>query len=170
MIFKDYYKILGLSSNKVSNEEIKAAFREQAKKYHPDVNSGSKTEERFKDINEAYKILSNVTSKRKYDRIWNTHISKRQAKQNHDKDKARKESLFSDLTSMFFGATNKKESENEEEIVTNKKVPVKGDNIETEINISIEDAFYGGEKKISLRTMNRKNENLYSKNSIRDKR
>ena len=40
MIFKDYYKILGLETNKVSVEEIKIAYREQAKKYHPDLNSG----------------------------------------------------------------------------------------------------------------------------------
>lgn len=59
MIFKDYYKILGLNTNKVTPEEIKVAYREQAKKYHPDVNIGnSNAEERFKDINEAYKVLS----------------------------------------------------------------------------------------------------------------
>ena len=59
MIFKDYYKILGLNTNKVTSEEIKVAYREQAKKYHTDVNIGnSNAEERFKDINEAYKVLS----------------------------------------------------------------------------------------------------------------
>ena len=80
MIFKDYYKILGLETNKVSNEEIKTAFREQAKKYHPDLNEGdSKAEERFKDINEAYKVLLNSSSKRKYDRMWNTHVGRKQA-------------------------------------------------------------------------------------------
>ena len=42
MIFKDYYKILGLENSKVSIAEIKAAYREQAKLYHPDVNVGSK--------------------------------------------------------------------------------------------------------------------------------
>ena len=63
MIFKDYYKILGLDTNKVTTEEIKSAYREQAKKYHPDVNVGS--EERFKDINEAYNTLSNPSTRRK---------------------------------------------------------------------------------------------------------
>ena len=53
MIFKDYYKILGLETNKVSVEEIKIAYREQAKKYHPDLNAGdNRYEERLKDINE----------------------------------------------------------------------------------------------------------------------
>ena len=59
MIFRDYYKILGLDTNKVSIDQIKVAFREQAKKYRPDVNKeNKKAEERFKDNNEAYKILS----------------------------------------------------------------------------------------------------------------
>ena len=48
MIFKDYYKILGLETNRVSDVQIKNAYREQAKKYHPDVNIGNKNyEERF---------------------------------------------------------------------------------------------------------------------------
>ena len=77
MIFKDYYKILGLESNKVSTNDIKVAYREQAKKYHPDVNIGNRsTEDRFKDINEAYKTLSNPSSRRKYDRSWNARIGK----------------------------------------------------------------------------------------------
>ena len=57
MIFKDYYKILGLQSNRVTMAEIKTAYREQAKKYHPDVNiSNKRNEERFKDINEEYNL------------------------------------------------------------------------------------------------------------------
>ena len=60
MIFKDYYKILGLSDSKVTPEEIKIAYREQAKKYHPDINSENNfSEDRFKDINEEYKVISN---------------------------------------------------------------------------------------------------------------
>ena len=48
MIFKDYYKILGLSTSKATNEEIKLAYREQAKKYHPDINSNNRfSEERY---------------------------------------------------------------------------------------------------------------------------
>ena len=70
MIFKNYYKILGLTKNtKSTQEEIKSAYREQAKKYHPDVNVDNKNaEERFKDINEAYRTLSDPIQKKKYDR------------------------------------------------------------------------------------------------------
>ena len=66
MIFKNYYKILGLTKNtKSTQEEIKSAYREQAKKYHPDVNVNNKNaEERFKDINEAYRTLSDPMQKK----------------------------------------------------------------------------------------------------------
>ena len=61
MIFKDYYKILGLESNKVSLDEIRVAYREKAKKFHPDINVGnSEAEAIFKDVNEAYRILSDA--------------------------------------------------------------------------------------------------------------
>ena len=59
MVFKDYYKILELKTNRVSSEEIKNAYRLAVKKNHPDLNVKDKlAEEKIKDINEAYKILS----------------------------------------------------------------------------------------------------------------
>ena len=151
MIFKNYYKILGLENNKVDRDEIKIAFREQAKKYHPDVNGGNaRTEERFKDINEAYRVLSNPSTKRKYDRMWNRHVGSK-LKQEYEESTRSKDSVFSDFFNMFFGT-----SSNQEEapvVKTKKKNPIKGENIETEIDVGIEDAYYGTEKKISLRTV-----------------
>jgi len=159
MIFKDYYKILGLDKTRISEEELRIAFREQAKKYHPDVNIGNRnSEERFKDINEAYRVLSNASSKRKYDRMWNTHIGRKKLATNYEESKREKDSLFSDFFNMFFG-TDEIEKEQKKEKGP-KKIPVRGENIETEINVSIQDAFYGLEKKIALRTVNRENENI----------
>ena len=166
MIFKNYYKILGLDTNKVNPDEIKTAFREQAKKYHPDVNGGnSRIEERFKDINEAYKVLSNGATKRKYDRMWNKHVGDK-IKKEYEESKRSKDSVFSDFFNMFFGTPVEK---NEEENIKkeNKKKQVKGENVETEIKVGIEDAYYGTEKKISLRTVNRKNEKFLCKNTRR---
>ena len=147
MIFKDYYTILGLETNKVSMDEIKIAFREQAKKYHPDVNTEKKAEERFKDVNEAYRILSDSTSRRKFDRIWYSHVGKRKAKEQEEREEK------TDFIGILFGHSTKKEGSTS---TKRKKIPVKGENIETEIKVSIEEAFYGLNKKISLRTVDGK--------------
>ena len=151
MIFKDYYKILGLSDSKATQEEIKIAYREQAKKYHPDINSENGfSEDRFKDINEAYKVLSTPASRRKYDRMWNSNVGK---KKKFEESKREEGSIFSNFFNMFFGEQlNKAKKETEKK----QKVPIKGENIETEIDVSIEDAFYGQTKKISLRAQNGK--------------
>ena len=151
MIFKDYYKILGLKNNNVTAEEIKQAYREQAKKYHPDINTTSDfAEERFKDINEAYKTLSNSSTRRKYDRMWNSRIGKKQ--KNKQQNKKEKKSIFAEMFQMFFGEIKQKEKKKEEK----QKSPKKGENIETEITVSIFEAFYGMEKKIALRTIDGK--------------
>lgn len=151
MIFKDYYKILNLDTNKVTMQQIKIAFREQAKKYHPDVAKHDiGAEERFKDINEAYKVLSDNNTKKKYDRMWNAKIGKKKKKANtYQESKRPSGSAFSEFFNMFFGETSEVQNHNE----VYKKIPIKGENIETEINVKLEDAYYGLEKKISLRTV-----------------
>ena len=147
MIFKDYYKILELKTNRVTTEQIKAAYRLAVKKNHPDVNVGNKlAEEKIKDINEAYRILSDSNKKRKYDRIWNSNVAKKN--QEYQESKRSTGSAFSDFFNMLFGqAKTKDETQNDSTIA------YKGENVETEINITIEEGFYGKEKKISLRTV-----------------
>ena len=152
MVFKDYYKILGFDDNKATEGELKIAYREQAKKYHPDVNGAYRnTEERFKDINEAYRILSNSASRKKYDRAWNVNIGRRKNREKYG-DKSTKTDSFKDiLFSMFFGniPISKRSQQEKEEKIGAKK----GEDVETEVEISLEDAFFGKTKKISLRTV-----------------
>lgn len=142
MKFKDYYKILELDTSRVTIEQIKIAYRKQAKKYHPDVNVGNKlAEEKIKDINEAYKILSQPSTKRKYDRTWNYNVGRlKRAKQKTSGEMA------GEFFEMFFGNGDIKE-----EIPEAKLKAQKGENIETSINISLEDGFFGSEKKIVLK-------------------
>lgn len=146
MKFKDYYKILELETSKVTMEEIKNAYRKQAKKYHPDVNVGNKlAEERIKDVNDAYRVLSNPTLKRKYDRTWNYNVGYKKKKIKTSGEVA------GEFFGMFFG-----NNEIKEELAQSKIPAIKGENIETEINISIEDGYYGVEKAIGLKDVDGK--------------
>ncbi len=148
MIFKDYYKILGFDDNKANTEQIKIAYREQAKRYHPDVNGANKnTEERFKDINEAYRTLSDSSARRKYDRAWNVNIGRRKNKEKYGNKGEKTDTIKDGLFGMFFGYTPKKDKKQEEAVAK------KGEDVETEIEITLEEAFYGKTKKISLRTV-----------------
>ena len=101
----------------------------------------SLAEEKIKDINEAYKVLSVPSSKRKYDRMWNSKFGKGQ--------KAFTKSQKGAIIDMFLGNVEPSEKE-----TTEKKVlPVKGDNIDTKIDVNIYDAFYGLDKQIALKTV-----------------
>ena len=65
---KDFYKVLGVSKD-ASDDDIKKAYRKLARKYHPDVNKTKEAEEKFKDISEAYDVLSKKEDRQKYDAI-----------------------------------------------------------------------------------------------------
>jgi DnaJ-class molecular chaperone len=72
---KDYYQILGVSRNAGLNE-IKKAYRDKARKHHPDIDKSSGAEERFKEINEAYQILSDPQKKQAYDQFGSAAFSR----------------------------------------------------------------------------------------------
>ena len=160
MIFKDYYKILGLDTNKVNIDEIKIAYREQAKKYHPDVNGGNNTEERFKDINEAYKILSDAASRKKYDRMWNSHVGKRKKKLEQQSKEQNRTATRGEIFNILFGIENTSSNDTKINKRRSEKIPVQGEDVETEIPISIYEGFFGQTKKISLRTVTGKMKNF----------
>jgi DnaJ-class molecular chaperone len=163
--YKDYYKILGVDRN-ATDKEIKAAFRRLARKYHPDVNPGDKSaEEKFKEISEAYEVLSDKEKRARYDQFgqyWQQAGAGAGAPPPGWEgftfdfgDFARSggraeridfgESGFSDFFEMLFGTgTRRRES------TRRTRVPVKGRDVEVELEISFEDAFAGAKKELSI--------------------
>lgn len=144
MSFKDYYNILGLDTNKVTIDEIKTAYREQAKKYHPDMHVGDNiSEEKFKDINEAYRVLSDDKARRKYNRNWNIYQERKRKIQGNTREE--KKSFKEKLLSILFGITDTKKK-----VQVKKKEKQDGDNIDTEVDVNVLEAFNGTKKKLKL--------------------
>ena len=71
---RDYYEVLGIAKN-ASQEEIKAAFRKLARQFHPDVSEDPNVEEKFKEINEAYAVLSDIDKRAAYDRYGHAGLN-----------------------------------------------------------------------------------------------
>lgn len=156
MKYKNYYKILELKSDRVTDDEIKNAYRRLAKRYHPDINPGDEVaSEKFKDVNEAYQVLGDEVAKKKYDRIHNIYRVK-------DTFEDTKEKLnfdgFSDMMEMVFGKKEKINSSNNN--LSKKDLPITGDDLESQIDITLEEAFFGTDKKLAFRTIDGKMKNI----------
>ena len=170
MQYKNYYDILGVDKN-ASIDEIKKAYRKLAKQFHPDANPGNnQAENKFKDINEAYEVLGDQEKRKKYDTLGNNMNFR-----NFDpsqvggyKTEYRTDSSpFSDFFNVFFGKNainlddifnglgfgsgQRTYTEREGEFDTSKSVFSDGADVETELTIAIEEAFFGAEKKLNLR-------------------
>jgi curved DNA-binding protein len=79
MDYKDYYKILGVERS-ASDQDIKKAYRKLAMKYHPDRNPGNKqAEEKFKEMNEAYQVLSDANKRARYDQLGDSYFNYQQS-------------------------------------------------------------------------------------------
>lgn len=146
MKYKNYYKILELKSDRVTNEEIKNAYRRLAKKYHPDINPGNEiANEKFKDVNEAYQILGDEVSKKKYDRVHSFYRVKDTLDNTREKLNS---NGISEMIGMVFG---KKETIFNE--VNTKGLAINGEDLESKIDITLEEAFFGTEKKLAFKTI-----------------
>ncbi len=141
---RDYYEVLGVSKS-ASEDEIKKAYRGLAKKYHPDMNPGDKDAEvKFKEVNEAYAVLSDSDKRSKYDRFGHDAFDPSSGGgyggfggfSGADFD-------FGDIFSSFFGggSTSSRSRAN---------MPIEGDDVATRVSVSFEEAAFGCKKEVNF--------------------
>jgi curved DNA-binding protein len=159
MEFKDYYKILGVPRD-ADEKTIKRVYRELAKKYHPDLNPGNKAiEEKFREINEAYEVLSNPEKRAKYDQLganWEELSQKvkytgREAPFGFDFDLGN--APFSEFFQVFFGNGGFHIPGFSQ--VKSRRVK-KGEDVFASVEISLEEAFRGSTRTIEFQMGGRK--------------
>ena len=156
MDFKDYYKILGVDSE-ADTKTIKTAYRRLARKYHPDVSDHEDAEAQFKDVSEAYNVLKDSSKRAEYDEIRRYSGSEREFRpppgwqptgsagggqgDPHQED-------YSDFFSSIFGAARGRQSDG---FSGHRPFSQRGQDIESELPIFLEDTLSESSQKISYR-------------------
>ncbi len=150
MEYQDYYKTLGVSKN-ADEKEIKKAFRKLARQFHPDVNPGDKdAEKHFKELNEAYEVLSDADKRAKYDQLGSNYQQWQrsggqggfnwgdfsQSSGGTYRTGYEGGADFSDFFASFFGGAANRQREGY-------KQPIRGENIDQPIEITLEEAYKG---------------------------
>ncbi len=139
MANKDYYSVLGLEKG-ASEDEIKKAFRKLAIKYHPDKNKGNKeAEDKFKEINEAYQVLSNPEKKARYDQYGTADFDGSGFGAGGFEGFGGFGDIFGDIFDMFGGSSR-----------APKNGPKRGNDLETTVTLTFEEAAFGVKKEIDI--------------------
>ncbi len=136
---RDYYEVLGVTQS-AGADDIKIAFRNLARKYHPDVNKEPDAEEKFKEINEAYSVLSDPEKRSAYDRYGFQGVNTNGMPDYSTMD-------LSDLFDLFglgnfggFGGTSRR----------SRNAPRRGADLNTRLKLTFEEAVFGAEKEIEI--------------------
>ena len=143
---RDYYEVLGVSRG-ASEDEIKKAYKKMARKYHPDLNPGDKTaEEKFKEVNEAYEVLSDADKKARYDQYGHAGVDPNFGAGGFGGgfdgsfDFGDLGDIFGSFFGGGFGGVRR----------TNPNAPQRGESIRMSIAISFEEAAFGCEKAVTV--------------------
>lgn len=131
----DYYEVLGISRN-ASSEEIKKEFRRLAKQCHPDCNKEPGAEDKFKEINEAYQVLSDPEKRRIYDRYGRVDVG--------DGFSGFGFSGLGDIFESFFGGFGSPFGQ------TSQRVPQRGDSLQSHFTLSFHEAVFGCSKEVEI--------------------
>ena len=143
---RDYYEVLGVSRG-ASEDEIKKAYKKMARKYHPDLNPGDKTaEEKFKEVNEAYEVLSDADKKARYDQYGHAGVDPNFGAGGFGGgfDGSFDFGDLGDIFGSFFGGGFGGGWR------TNPNAPQRGESIRMSIAISFEEAAFGCEKAVTV--------------------
>ncbi len=133
---RDYYDILGVGRN-ASDDEIKSAFRKLARQYHPDVNKEPDAEEKFKEVNEAYGVLSDRDKRARYDRYGREGLGNLGGFHDYTVDFA---DIFDELFGQFGFSTGRR----------SRQTPRRGRDLQMQMTLEFEEAVFGVEKQIDF--------------------
>jgi curved DNA-binding protein len=159
--YHDYYKVLGVERD-ASDKEIKRAYREQARRYHPDLNTDAGAADQFRTINEAYEVLSDVEKRRHYDSLdtkyrdwqrygkgsdfdWSGWAQQQSRSSPVDYDES-SGGMFSDFFRAVFGDGGRRTSTSQ--AGSNTKQPIAGRDREMDITITLDEAFHGTTRQV----------------------
>ncbi len=139
---RDYYEVLGVDRN-ADDGTIKKAYRQLAKKYHPDMNPGdAEAEKKFKEASEAYAVLSDPDKKRQYDQFGHAAFEGGMGGGGFDFSGMDMGDIFGDIFGDLFGGGRRRSSSS--------NGPMKGANLRAAVRISFEEAAFGCEKEIEI--------------------
>jgi molecular chaperone DnaJ len=133
---RDYYDILGVGRN-ANDDEIKAAFRKLARQYHPDVNKEQDAEEKFKEVNEAYGVLSDQEKRARYDRFGREGLGNMGGFHDYTVD-------FGDIFEELFGGFGFSSGRR------SRRSPRRGRDLQMPVTLAFEEAVFGVEKEIEF--------------------
>ena len=139
---RDYYEVLGIQKG-ASDSEIKKAYRQVAKKYHPDMNPGDKeAEAKFKEATEAYEVLSDSDKRARYDQYGHAAFDPNSGAGGGfgGFDGFDMGDMFGDIFGDMFGGRSSRKTNG----------PMKGANIKSGIRVSFEEAVFGTEKALEI--------------------